>query len=109
MDIDPFETRTGTNYKRCWVCQKDDQKDLKNPQQSRNSGHLASTYEIAQTNVKYFLDNGVTLPCGLKEEHINDGSGIAKTLAKNKAIHHVKCSVTFARQSKQRTKEEKTR
>ena len=102
MNSDPLETRTGTNYKLCWVCQDQDQKDLKDPQRSLKPGHATSTYETAQTNVKYFLNNGISLPYGLKEEHINDGSGIAANLAENKAVHHDKCRKSLLKEKADR-------
>lgn len=94
--VDPLQIRTGTDYSRCYVCQSDDKANLKNPADSSDPKAAATAYKTAQTNIKYFLDNDVPLPYGLKEEHINDNlddkdEGIQNTLMKNKALVHPDC------------------
>ena len=75
------------------MCQGGNTKNLKDPNRSLNLGHALSTYQTAEKNVLNFTDNNILLPHGLKVQHIDDGSGIANTLMKNKAVHHDKCRV----------------
>ena len=93
MEEDPFEIRIGTYYALCWVCQGGNTINLKDPNRSLNLGHALSTYQTAEKNLLNFINNNILLPHGLKVQHIDDGSGIANTLMKNKAVHHDKCRV----------------
>ena len=97
-----MEIRTGTDYSRCYVCQGDDKAGLKNPADSLDPKAAASAYATAQVNIKYFLDNDVPLPYGLREEHINDNlddkdEGIQNTLMKNTALVHANCRLLLRR------------
>ena len=91
LNIDPFETRSGTNYELCWICQDKNEDKLSNPSKSYHSSHARSAYATLESHVMNFINNDVPLPKGLKIQYINDGSGISSTLMKNEAKQHAKC------------------
>ena len=83
-------------------------KTLKDPNCSSKAGHALSTYQTVEKNVLYFIDNNILLPHGLQVQHVHDGSGIANTLMKNKAVHHDRCRQLLLRDKVDRVKEKKT-
>ena len=94
MNVDnPFVTRTESDWALCCLCQVDSsKKDLRCP---FNKEYLHKAYETLADDLKNFAENDVPLPLEVTLECLNDGSGIANTLLKNKAKYHNRCRSLF--------------
>ena len=94
MNVDnPLVTRTESDWALCCLCQVDSsKKDLRCP---FNKEYLHKAYETLADDLKNFVENYVPLPLGVTLECVDDGSGIANTLLKNKAKYHNRCRSLF--------------
>ena len=89
----PLVTRTDTDWTLCCLCQDhSDKKDLRCPF-NKECHHKA--YETLADDLKNFVTNDVLLPLGVNLECLDDGSGVASTLLKNKAKYHNRCRSLF--------------
>ena len=86
---DPFLRKT-TDYKKCSLCQKGSHrdKDIRKPYvRLQDQG----SYQGIEDDIASLQSKNIPLLYGLNVDSINDGSGIANTLLKNKAIFHHNC------------------
>ena len=85
-----------TDWTLCCLCQeahsKKSDKDLRCPYDKE---WLHNAYQTLEDDLKGFVENDVPLPLGVNLIHLDDGSGIANTLIKNKAKYHNSCRVHF--------------
>ena len=88
----PFSTRTETDWKLCCLCQSKSDRELRCP--LYRECHQKS-YQTLENELKAFHENSVELPLGVTLESLDDGSGIAQTLSKNKEKYHDACRNRF--------------
>ena len=88
----PFLRRLRTDWELCCLCQEESRRDLRCPY-NKECHHKA--YGTLENDLKNFVANDVPLPLGVNLECLDDGSGIAQTLLKNKAKYHNGCRSLF--------------
>ena len=95
---DPFLRKT-TDYKKCSLCQKGSHrdKDIRKPYvRLQDQG----SYQGIEDDIASLQSKNIPLLYGLNVDSINDGSGIANTLLKNKAIFHHNCRDALKKRKK---------
>ena len=100
---DPFLRKT-TDYKKCSLCQKGSHrdKDIRKPYvRLQDQG----SYQGIEDDIASLQSKNIPLLYGLNVDSINDGSGIANTLLKNKAIFHHSCRDALKKKKKRSTEE----
>ena len=84
---DPLETRRNTDWALCCLCQVNS-KELRSP---HTKVCWQGAYRTLEDDLTHFDTEKVPLPLGLNLKCLDDGSGIASTLLKNKAAYHNGC------------------
>ena len=98
------------NWLKCCICQTDGNSPLSNPQANPVLHKRQESYQNLATNLEKCRESNI-LPMQVDIRSLDDGSGIAATLEKNRAKWHDNCKRQFCsskikkRQSSQNDKE----
>ena len=93
----------GTNWGKCALCQKKTTESLQCPANNTRTDFGAG-YKTVADNLKKLNDID-DLPMPVDIRRLDDGSGIEKTLMKNKAEWHKSCSLKFNNDKTSRAEE----
>eukprot|EP00745_Piridium_sociabile_P026549 TRINITY_DN4240_c0_g1_i3.p1 TRINITY_DN4240_c0_g1~~TRINITY_DN4240_c0_g1_i3.p1 ORF type:complete len:1496 (-),score=398.92 TRINITY_DN4240_c0_g1_i3:837-5324(-) len=82
-----------TDWNKCCICQTDKKEELTSPL-ANPTKRVGDGYTLLGKNIPRF--NSINeMPIKLYPARLDDGSGIEKTLMKNKAQYHVSCRLLF--------------
>ena len=97
------------NWELCVFCQEQTNENLKCPANSKR-GDVGAGYKSAEANINEFKKIGI-LPFKVDSNQLDDGSGIANSLLKHRAVWHKSCrnkinSTKLKRAEKRKRQEE---
>ena len=87
----PSTSPRPTDWTICALCQQQTEEPLSDVSKARNQSSQAAYKTLAGNLIA--LDNLGAIPCGINLSRLDEGCGIAKTLAENSAKWHKNCYV----------------